>query len=59
MIAGTETCKICGNQEAADGTKLCNRCWELDRTLDSLIRKSPMRARRWLAQKLYELEGSL
>jgi len=56
MIAGTETCKICGKTEAANGTKLCNRCWEMDRSLDSLARTNKMRARQWLAQKLYELE---
>lgn len=26
-------CDICGNQTSMTGTKMCDRCWELDRRI--------------------------
>ena len=33
-------CKICGDKDALDGTKLCNGCWEATRQMENLARRT-------------------
>jgi len=46
------TCRICGTRTSNAGTKLCDRCWEIDTRID---RSLPVAARNYFAYKLASL----
>ena len=35
IVEKTVPCRICGNDTPMTGTKLCNRCWELERRIQA------------------------
>ena len=55
----TETvpCTICTKPTHSTGTKLCDRCWEMDRAYESLLRESPGKAHEWVHKKVNELHN--
>ena len=52
MNGKTAKCSICGNETPHLGTQMCNRCWELNRTLESLLHDNPDAAIAWLLRRI-------
>lgn len=56
MQEQTLPCSICGTVTFMLGTKLCDRCWNLDRYFDSLQREKPQALEAWLKTRGFVIE---
>jgi hypothetical protein len=52
MITVNVPCTYCREPTPMTGTKLCNRCWEVDRSLEDFLRAGGTRARKFVERAL-------
>lgn len=53
----TVPCSICTTLTTSTGTKLCDRCWELENKYCDLLSSSPTAAHDWVHAKVKELHN--
>ena len=50
-------CRLCGRSVPITGTKLCDRCYDLETGFASLAHRGAPKALKWLGEKLAAIRG--
>jgi hypothetical protein len=49
-------CKICGTPTVMIGTRLCDNCWELEKSMSNLIKTDKTKAEKWIKKQLKKIK---